>query len=524
MNAETDQSPKMDVFRKIGIGIVLIVPAFVGAGAVWGILHNWGAVFLWVVIMAGVCGAITKPWEHIPLPPIRKNQKILAMVRQYPGYILEELEGSPGLWVWVSFLVALIFLGGYALLMSLIHSMEILEFYTNIPWVMMVSNYVFLVGSSVGLCMVSSLGYVFGLRRYEIIAKRGLFLALITIILGLSSINLHLGHPERAAIYNALTPNMRSAMWWMGVIYPLYIVFAALWYWLLARTELIGKAAGTEGLKAKAYRLMALEGLRPYLYRRIPLERLEAKVYQWLPLEKMGLSLDSDGVELRWARIIGPLAFISALLAYTVEGSLFAHVEARPLWYGALFPVDFFLGASFCGFAWLLAAGIVSYRVRGEEIPPKLRDLIYEMAQVLAVLLSLGLLFTAYKMGHGLFEPGKAKIIMLYLNGPFSTAFWLFEIVIGMVLPIIMLLYAASKRKTSVALVASIMVLVGYFVKRYNFVVVSQVYPLIKKQDLLSSYFPSIMEVLLIAGMIGVLLLAYTLGVKFLPLKEERSS
>jgi molybdopterin-containing oxidoreductase family membrane subunit len=415
----------------------------------------------------------------------------------------------------------MIFLGGYALLMSLIHSMEILEFYTNIPWEMMVSNYVFLVGSSIGLCIVSSLGFVFELQRYKLIAKRGVFLALLAILFGLSSIGLHLGHPERGAIYNALTPNLRSAMWWMGTLYPPYIAFLALWYWLLARAKLAKTAAEFEGLKAKIYRLMALEGLKAYLNRLLPLERLEAWVYRLIPLERMGLTLYSDGADLRWARIIGALALISGLLAYTLEGSLFAHAEARPFWYGALYPVDFLLGACFCGFAWLMAVGIITYKVKGEEIPQKLRDLFYEMAEILAVLLSVGLLFTAYKMGHGLFEPAKAKTIMLFLNGPFSLAFWLFEIAIGIVFPVFILLYAARQKKIAGILVASIMVLMGYFVKRYDFIVAAQVYPLIRRQNPLSSYLPTFMEVLLIGGILGTLFLTYTLGAKFLPLKED---
>ncbi len=442
-------------------------------------------------------------------------------LKQGLQFTSDAVKRSPGFFVWTSFLVALIILGGYALLMSLLHSMEILEFSTNVPWEMMVSNYVFLVGSSVGLCLVSSMGYVFGLQRYELIGKRGLFLALIAIIFGLTSINLHLGHLERAAIFTALTPNVRSAMWWMGTFYPPYIVFVAVCFWLLARADLAKTAAESDGLKAKIYRLMALEGLRPYLYQRLPLQKLEAKIYRLLPLERMGLSLDSEGADLRWARIIGALAFTFGLLAYTVEGSLFAHAEARPFWYGALFPIDFFLGASFCGFAWLLAVGIVTYKVKGEEIPAKLKDLFYEMAQILALLLSVGLLFISYKMGHGLFEPAKAKTIMLFLNGQFSLAFWLFEIGIGIILPIFLLLYAARRRKIWGILIASIMVLVGYFVKRYDFVVASQVYPLIKIQKPLTSYLPTFMEVLLVGGIIAAFLLAYTLGVRFLPLKKE---
>jgi Ni/Fe-hydrogenase subunit HybB-like protein len=143
------------------------------------------------------------------------------------------------------------------------------------------------------------------------------------------------------------------------------------------------------------------------------------------------------------------------------------------------------------------------------------------MAGILAVLLSVGLLFITYKMGHGLFEPTKVKTIMLFLNGQFSVAFWLFEIAIGIIFPIFLLLYATRQRKIGGILVASIMVLVGYFVKRYDFVVASQVYPLIKMQNPLTSYLPTFMEVLLIAGIIAAFLLVYTLAVKFLPLKEK---
>jgi molybdopterin-containing oxidoreductase family membrane subunit len=445
----------------------------------------------------------------------------ISRIKKHFDPLLAEVEGAPGFYLWISFLVALIFLGGYALLMSLIHSMEILEFYTNIPWEMMVSNYVFLVGSSIGLCIVTSLGYVFGLQRFKLIAKRSLFLALITIIFGLTSIGLHLGHPERGAIYNALTPNLRSAMWWMGTLYPPYIAFIAISYWLLARAELAKIANESEGLKARVYGLMALDGLKDFLYRHMPLDKLEARIYRLLPLERMSLSLDSAGADLKWARIIGTLALIFGLLAYSVEGSLFAHAEARPYWYGALYPIDFFLGASFCGFAWLLSIGIITYKVKGEEIPAKLRNLYYEMAQILALLLSTGFLFTAYKMGHGLFEPAKAKTIMLFINGPFSLAFWLFEIVIGLLLPMAILLYAARQKKITAMMVASTMVLIGYFVKRYAFIVASQVYPLIKQQHSLSSYLPTLMEVFLIGGLLGALFLIYTLGAKFMPMKEE---
>lgn len=444
---------------------------------------------------------------------------MIRSIKPYVDFFMNDAERSPVFYIWICILVTLCALAAFALLMSLIHSLEIFEFSINIPWGTMVSNYVFLVGSSVGLCLVASLGSVFGLRRYRLIAKRGVFLALITIVFGLSSIGLHLGHPERGAVYNLLTPNFRSAMWWMAVIYPLFIAFLAVWFWLLAREDLVITAVEAEGLKAKIYRLLALEGLRPYLYRILPLHRWEAEIYRRLPLEQMGLSLDADGADVRWAQIVGALALILGLAGYTVEGSLFAHTEARPLWYGALTPVDFFLGAGLCGLAWMMSAGIITYKAKGQKIPAKLKDLYGEMAQILVLFLIMELLFMAYKMGHGLFEPAKAKTIMLFVSGSFSTAFWMFEIAVGLVLPIPILLYSARQAKTTGMFIAALMVLVGYFVKRYDFVVAAQVYPVIKGG--LSSYLPTVMEALLIAGIIAGVLLAYTLAEKFLPLQEE---
>jgi hypothetical protein len=59
----------MDLARRIGIGIVMIVPTFVGAGAIWDMIHSSIAVIIWIIIMAGVSGAVIsgkylKSWEE----------------------------------------------------------------------------------------------------------------------------------------------------------------------------------------------------------------------------------------------------------------------------------------------------------------------------------------------------------------------------------------------------------------------------------------------------------------------------
>jgi len=48
----------MDIPRKFGIGIVMIVPTFVGSGALWALFHHPVPVLIWVVIMLGALGGI----------------------------------------------------------------------------------------------------------------------------------------------------------------------------------------------------------------------------------------------------------------------------------------------------------------------------------------------------------------------------------------------------------------------------------------------------------------------------------
>jgi hypothetical protein len=48
----------MGITRCLGIGIVMIIPSFVGGGALWDIFKSWAAVFVWIAAMAVVYGVI----------------------------------------------------------------------------------------------------------------------------------------------------------------------------------------------------------------------------------------------------------------------------------------------------------------------------------------------------------------------------------------------------------------------------------------------------------------------------------
>ena len=79
--------------------------------------------------------------------------------------------------------------------------------------------YVFFVVTSTGLCLVSSIGHVFGFEAFKPIAKRSVFLAIATIVAGFLVIFFEIENPWRMAIYNVISPNLSSNIWWMGTLY-----------------------------------------------------------------------------------------------------------------------------------------------------------------------------------------------------------------------------------------------------------------------------------------------------------------
>ena len=220
-------------------------------------------------------------------------------------------------------------------------------------------------------------------KRYELIGKRGVFLAIITIVFGMIAIMLHLGHPERSAVYVWITPNIRSAIWGMGFFYSFYILFIMIEYWLLARADLAKTANTSIGWKQVFYGLSTF-GMRS--------ESEEA------------VSRDH-----KFAKIAGVAALISGLSAHSTLGAVFGHAEARAYWYGAYYPIYFLLSATFSGLAWLILMTVATYKIKSEEMPEKLKKLVFEMAKILAFLLSVGLLFMSYKMGFGLLDDAKSE-------------------------------------------------------------------------------------------------------------------
>lgn len=341
----------------------------------------------------------------------------------------------------------------------------------SVPWGIMISTYVFFVVSSTGLCLVSSMGHVFGIEKYEVIGKRAIILAIFTILCGFAVIGMELGHPLRMALYNVISPNLHSAIWWMGTLYGVYLVFIIIEFYFLMTHNHKGAF---------------------------------------------------------WAGLGGFLAGISA---HSNLGAVFGLLEARPFWHGPFLPIYFILSAMASGSALVILIFSIAYG-GVDRLPEKAKEAVKGITKLFGLLLGILIFFEIWKLITSIYgaPPEKYEATMALMFGPLKVSFWLFEIFLGMLLPFLIIIFTKASNLKA-AYYASISAMIGIFFMRYNLVVAGQIVPMREPApgagiqgatpDGLVHYFPSFSEIAVVIGAIAICIALYLAAERFLNLSEE---
>ena len=205
---------------------------------------------------------------------------------------------------------------------------------SGVTWGLPVVTYVFFVLTSTGLTFVASLAMVFGFKEFYPIAKRCIWVAVVTLIAGFASLALELGHPFRMLWAIPTGFQFLSPLNWMGVFYAAYLVLLLLKF-----------------------------------------QKVNAN--DW----------DSSG-----SRTLGIASFVAVVIAHGTLGGVFGAMVMRPMWYGPMIPIYFLLTAAVSGAAF---AVLITYLTYGSEnsMPAKVKSLMTgSMPKVFAAVLAIVIL------------------------------------------------------------------------------------------------------------------------------------
>jgi len=357
----------------------------------------------------------------------------------------------------------LLFLGIIAGLHIVAAGEEALGTSDLVPWGLLIAAYVLLAVTCSGLCMISSLGHILHIRKMEIVLQRAILLAIIILIAGFATLATELGHPLRL-IYVLFSPNFTSGIWWMGTIYGIYLVALIV--------ELYIQQTGKHNL----------------------------------------------------ARIMYIITLILAVAATSNLGSVFGLINARPFWSGPYWSIYILITAIMSGLAvvtvlaWLMQRKERGYR--GDAFRSSLKT----TSKGLAILLVLTGVLTFWKITTSLYGgiPAKELATLALLKGPLAVPFWLFEIGLGIVVPLVLIIAGRSER-LNYNLLAALSSLVGIVFMRYNMVIAGQLVPagnldVQQAFEGFANYLPSSSEILVVIGAISFIILAYRIGEYFLKL------
>jgi molybdopterin-containing oxidoreductase family membrane subunit len=326
----------------------------------------------------------------------------------------------------------------------------------EMPWGMLISTYAFWAITSTGLCIYAAMSHIFGGTRMAIISNRMVWMSIICIMAAFATIGVEIASPHRMLIYNVLSPNPTSNIWWMGTLYGLAVGCMII--------EFAGIVTGLA----------------------------------------------------RVALILGVMGAIAEVLANSCLGGVFATLPARPYWYGAQLPIYFLTAAFLSGAAAAILFNYLAYWIREEKMSPAVHLGVKSAGKAMTLVLILYSVATFWRLVSfyvGGPELGRIAADAL-ISGPLAINFWVFEVCIGLLIPLMLIILSRLENVGMMAL-AGFLVLIGQFVARYDLVVAGQIVPQNLGWDDLPSHFsyvPSIFEFGVIAGGIGVVAFGFLIG------------
>ncbi len=329
---------------------------------------------------------------------------------------------------------------------------------------------VFLIVAASGALNVASISSVFGKLAYKPLARLSGLLAIALLMGGLAVLVLDLGRPDRLIV--AMTYyNFKSIFAWNIFLYTGFMAIVA--------------------------------------------------VYLWMMMERRMN---------RFTKSAGLVAFVWRLLLTTGTGSIFGFLVARQGYDEAIMAPMFVVMSFSFGLAIFILVLLAAYRWTGRPLG---EAVLYRLKNLLGVFVASVLYFTLVYHLTNLYitEHHGFERFLLLDGGAYTKLFWIGQILLGGLVPLAMLYHPTLGKSRAAIGWASALVILGGMAQMYVIIIGGQAYPLtlFPGMEVTSSFFdgvvadyaPSLPEILLGVGGVGLALAMVVVAVKVLAFLPE---
>ena len=323
---------------------------------------------------------------------------------------------------------------------------------------------IFLIIAASGILNIASISSVFNIKIYKPLGRLSALLAICLLTGGLIVLVLDLGRPDRLVV--AMTTfNFKSIFAWNIFLYSGFMAVIAIYLWMMFEAR-YNKFVGKVGAFAFAWRVTLTTGT--------------GSIFAFLVAKEA------------YGALSAPLFIALSLLMGTA------------IFYKILFWMDRGLGVPL-----------------GAEIISRFRKLLIYFIFTVLYITVLAHLTSLYITKNHDFE-----FFLLFSENIYTFLFWVGQIGLGTIIPLVILYNKKLSKSALGILLASILVILGGFIMLYIIIISGQSYPL----DLfpgynesstfydgaISAYTPSIYEVMLGLGGVGISAAIYIFAIMVL--------
>jgi len=395
--------------------------------------------------------------------------------------------------IWTLILVIFIILGLIAYIDQVNKGQVVTNMRDYALWGIYISNFVFFVATSfVGSATVAVLRLTNNSWRTPIV-RIAEIISLASIVMAGFTIMIDMGRPDRL-LYLFIYARLQSPITWDVIIIPISIVlsFLLLYFPLLPDLAILKK----HHLKTKP---------------------TFSKWYGKLSLNWTGSKVQK-AIQSKSIKIIAIMVIPVGILLQTIDAWLFS-TTYRIGWDSTNMGAYFTSGAFVAGLGALITVVYIIRKVR--RLEHYITD--YHFDKLAQYLLLTILVYTYFNINEYLIPLFNASVEEeIHLNelrfGEYAALFW-FSQIVGLLIPILILLFKKGRKPLPVFIVG-IMVVIGSWWKRYIIVTPTLLHPFLPIEGVPESwhhYFPSMHEWLITGATLAMALLIITLFVRFLP-------
>jgi len=215
-----------------------------------------------------------------------------------------------------------------------------------------------------------------------------------------------------------------------------------------------------------------------------------------------------------------------SMLHQSSLGATYGVIKARPFWFKPEMSVLFMLSALVGGISLTLFASMLASRLTRRA---RINDGLIERLSYFVAWALVGYLYFRFwdaLAQNYTYQPGRSEGLQLITSGSLSFNFWVGEMLLGTLVPMILLLIPATRRQPFWRMLALGLVVGGVVAFRWdtNISGLLMVISYLPGQPTVAytSYRPSAVEFITAAGVIAYGLLAFSLGVKYLRVVDHR--